>query len=385
MPPLEDEPDNPYEDAPWRGVTEMLAEQGFIPVPSAQVSKYELRGRLWELIYALAGKRLFFFHTDHLSDREFYNWLEQNWLPCQAADLPPGSEWNCHVDVSESGTSAISAERLALRYYADEATRATWQREHPDQSIPAHQPLPYRRDQTLPRPHAPITQAWPLPGFASDIGELDLLVSPQDEDFDVTDEEDDEEDFTDESDPLGLAAVDREIHRQALAGEEDDTEEYGASEPAAQESFPPLFDPDETTFLRPIDILRQRSYSPLPMPELTEETIAPALWELLHELSRMNFYIVHTDHLNDAELYLELTRSVLYQKVIIPELLESAACYHDCLHHGEEAALQLWLKYYATPEQRHDWSEEHLDEVPPPKAPRPFQRDWHLPQLPVRP
>jgi hypothetical protein len=384
MPP-EDDPENPYEDAPWRGVAEMLAEQGFTAVPSAQVNKYELRGRLWELIYALAGKRIFFFHTDHLSDREFYNWLEQNWLPGQAADLPPASEWNCHVDVSESGTSKATAERLALRYYADDAARATWLQEHPGQTLPQHQALPYHRDQHLPRPHAPVTKSWPLPGFAMSMEEFDSAAESRDDDTDSFSSEENDE-FDEDDDPLGLAAVDREIHRgsqvQDLGGDFEDT---ASSSSEASDPFPVEFSANEETFLRPIDILRQRGFSPLPMAELTEETVAPALWELLHELNRMNFYVVHTDHLSDEELYQELTRSVIYQKVIIPELMETAACYHDCLHQGPNEALLLWLKHYASDEQRQDWEDENPQATLPAPTPLPYHRDWHLPQLPVRP
>jgi hypothetical protein len=389
MPPHEDDPENPYEDAPWRGVAEMLEEQGFTAVPSAQVSKYELRGRLWELIYALAGKRIFFFHTDHLSDREFYNWLEQHWLTGQAADLPPTSEWNCHVDVSESGTSKVTAERLALRYYADDAERASWQQDHPGQTLPAHQALPYKRDQTLPRPHAPITKSWPLPGFAMSLDEFDNTVDSGDDDNDndsLPFGNDDSDAFDEENDPLGLASVDREIHRRSqvpdLGGNFD---EPSTSSSELSEPFPSDFNPNEETFLRPIDVLRERGFSPLPMAELTEETVAPSLWELLHELNRMNFYVVHTDHLCDAELYQELTRSVIYQKVIIPELIETAACYHDCLHQGPDEALLLWLKYYASPEQRQDWAFDNPTGRLPTASPLPYQRDWHLPQLPVRP
>ena len=388
MIPPEDEPDNPFEDAPWRGVAEMLAEQGFTVVPSANVSKYELRGRLWELVYALAGKRIFFFHTDHLSDREFYNWLENSCLPSKAADLPPSSEWSSHVDVSESGTNSISPEKLALRYYADASARANWQAEHPGQAMPAHQPLPFHRDLQLPRPHAPITKPWPFPGFVSELDELESESvedsSSETMDFQFQNGADDEE-FDEDNDPLGLAAVDREIHRQGNMDSDDgEDEDYSPIYITPAETGLD-FDASEQTFLRPIDILRQRSYSPLPMAELTEETVAPALWELLHELSSMNFFIVHTDHLSDAELYLELTRNVIYQQVIIPELMETVACYHDCLHHGAKEAIRLWLKYYATVQQRQEWRAAHPQAELPASEDLPYQRDWHLPQLPVRP
>jgi hypothetical protein len=202
--------------------------------------------------------------------------------------------------------------------------------------------------------------------------------------YDEDEDDDDDEDFDEENDPLGLAAVDREIQRRGLVVQED-PDDFLPSANLTPDAFSSDFNPDEETFLRPIDILRQRNYSPLPMAELTDETVAPALWELLHELCRMNFFIVHTDHLSDAVLYHELTRTVLYQKVIIPELIETAACYHDCLHQREDEALQLWLKYYATGPQRLKWETQNTAEALPPSVEPPYQRDWHLPQLPVRP
>jgi hypothetical protein len=213
----DDEPNNPYEDAPWRSIAEMLVEQGYAVLPSAAVSKYELRGRLWELLYAMAGKRIFFFHTDHLSDREFYLWLETQWMPGAAADLPPESEWNCHVDVSESGTANINGEKLALRYYADDATRANWQQEHPGQPLPPHQTLPFHRDRILPRPHSPILNDWPLPHFVME--EMAKFDQAADRLLDEVSEDSEEDE--DGDDPLGLAAVDREIHRQNFHQDDD--------------------------------------------------------------------------------------------------------------------------------------------------------------------
>ncbi len=368
MLPSADEPQNPYEDAPWRSVLAMLAERGFCPTPLQGLSGFELRGRLWELLYAMAGKRLFFFHSDHLSDREFYQWLETKWLPGQAADLPASSEWNCHVDVSESGTASATGEELYLRYYADAAHRQHWVQTHAAERVPAHRALPHHRDQYLPRPHAPVRQDWPLPGWLEDWEQED------------DDEDTDEVGFADGDDPLGLAAVDREIHRRAQPMDEDVPWSEGPSFFGVRT--------DETAFLRPIDVLQQRHYTPLPMAELTEETLAPATWELLHELSRMNFYVVHTDHLSDAELYQELTQQVLRQRVIIPELLETAACYHDCVHRrGDDGAeaVALWLTYYASEQARQAYARQHPAESVPTVRALPERRDWRLPQLPVRP
>src|SRR6187402_2952665 len=113
---------DPHDDAEWRLGRDILARLGFEPDSPESVDDAQMRGRLWELIYALASRRVYLSRTDHLSDRELYVWLHENWLNEMEADLPPEAEWNTRTSpVSGCGTEE---DRIAgLRYYMDEEER----------------------------------------------------------------------------------------------------------------------------------------------------------------------------------------------------------------------------------------------------------------------
>ena len=75
--------------SPRADVKELLHRRGFVSPPPAAVDAGELRGRLWELLYALAGIGHFFSATNHLSDAEFYRWLHEEWLHSEVAEGEP--------------------------------------------------------------------------------------------------------------------------------------------------------------------------------------------------------------------------------------------------------------------------------------------------------
>src|SRR2546428_12061222 len=71
---------DPAEDCPWRSPREIFARCGYAPSPPAELEERQLPGRLWELLYAAAARRFFFCSTNHLSDRELYTRLWEQWL-----------------------------------------------------------------------------------------------------------------------------------------------------------------------------------------------------------------------------------------------------------------------------------------------------------------
>ena len=145
---------DPVEDAEWLPARGILIKYGFTPLRPAEVGDEHLRGRLWELIYALAGRRIFLNSTDHLSDRALSQWLDA-FLEEDCADCPLEAETNYRVDASDFGSGTLAGTENWLRFYADENERADWQRDCPDDSTPPREKPAHDRDRFLPEPPMP--------------------------------------------------------------------------------------------------------------------------------------------------------------------------------------------------------------------------------------
>jgi hypothetical protein len=262
---------DPAEDCPWRSRREIFAQYGYAPLPPSELDDRQLPGRLWEWLYAAAARRFFICSTDHLSDRELYTLLWEQWLDEPTADIPPEAETNTTTIISEFNARGMTHEEIWLRYYADQADHALWHSTDPEFVFPPHQDPPYDRDRFLPVPPIPLeAHAGWLPG------DDDL---PED----------------DEPDPLGLAKIDGEI-----AAAKTEFPSPTPSDPVLEAQLR-ASEPDNWT--PPAQELAKESVSLLPPAEITEETLAPILWELLHNLALRGFYVLHTDHLSDGELY----------------------------------------------------------------------------------
>src|ERR1041385_4468423 len=88
-------------DCSWRSPRKILARFGYNPLRPELLDDRQLPGRLWELLYAAAGRRFFFCFTNHLDDRTFYKILWDKWLDVETADIPPEAETNTTMIVSE--------------------------------------------------------------------------------------------------------------------------------------------------------------------------------------------------------------------------------------------------------------------------------------------
>lgn len=92
--------------------------------------------------------QVFITQTDHLSDRALYTVLLRDVFRQKIPLLPvvPGSAW--HFDLL--GGWSDDDLHTYLKYYADEDDRQRWLADFPDYQLPAHEDLPYDRDQYLP-------------------------------------------------------------------------------------------------------------------------------------------------------------------------------------------------------------------------------------------
>jgi hypothetical protein len=335
-------PLDPLEDCPWRPARALFRRLGYQPLPPAAVEDFQLPGRLWEFIYAMAGRQFFLHYTDHLSDRALYTWVHNQWLPEQVADAPPQAGWICNVCILELGCGNDRDEAKWLRLYAGEAEREAWALENGRAALPPHAAPPFDRDRWLPVPRGTPPDADADPGF------------PPDEDEEA-------------EDPLGLRAVDAAIRAERRSAEQT-------------EAIPEALIED---WQRPIDQLRRAGAAPIPPAELTAETVTAKLWELLHHLACRGFYVRHTDHLSDTELYAALWAEGLRDDALLPgRPSRTSAWVHDFIGSGSEADTALWLRYYATNEEHAAHVQDWPDDPLPPREPPPFCRDWRLPQTP---
>lgn len=115
----------------------------------------------------------------------------------------------------------------------------------------------------------------------------------------------------------------------------------------------------------------------LPAPdELDDGQLHLTLWETIHQLFSKRIVLDFTDHLSDRQLYCLICRDILptpEKKVEHPENY----LHWDCSDAGSDD--EIWLRYYASEEDRESWATETGDPLPPREEP-PYTRD--MPKAP---
>ena len=138
-----------YESAQPISLYTMLENSGFeIPVPG-EVSDDNLWRKLKEIIEAMASLGAYVLHTNHLSDRQLYEYLYNEGLREEAVLFPENPSYAYMIDLTGSGSEEDN--QTYLRYYADEEHRRQWAHDWPDDNLPEHEDPPFDRDRFLPR------------------------------------------------------------------------------------------------------------------------------------------------------------------------------------------------------------------------------------------
>lgn len=101
----------------------------------------------------------------------------------------------------------------------------------------------------------------------------------------------------------------------------------------------------------------------LPKPEtLDDEQLHEHLWDVVQRLYDRRIVLDFTDHLTDRQLYCLIYRDILPS----PEKkvdLTTSYLHWDCADASGDP--EIWLRYYATPEERETWLEENdVTELP---------------------
>jgi hypothetical protein len=116
----------------------------------------------------------------------------------------------------------------------------------------------------------------------------------------------------------------------------------------------------------------------LPLPDtLDDDGLHEVLWDTIHKLFSRRIVLDFTDHLSDRELYRVIYRDILPCR---EKKIDSLANYlhWDCADMGGDPT--LWLRYYASPEERSAWETDFPEPLPPCEEP-PYPRA--LPRRPL--
>jgi hypothetical protein len=115
----------------------------------------------------------------------------------------------------------------------------------------------------------------------------------------------------------------------------------------------------------------------LPHPDgLNDAQLHEVLWATIQQLFDKRIVLDFTDHLSDRQLYCLIYRDILpspEKKIDAP----SNYLHWDCADTGGDP--DVWLRYYASEEEREGWAEN--GESLPPSEPPPHPR--HLPRRPL--
>ncbi len=128
----------------------------------------------------------------------------------------------------------------------------------------------------------------------------------------------------------------------------------------------------------PVLPVREWFSPPLELPpprSVPDEELSELLQQVIDRLFQQRIVLHHTDHLSDRELYELIYCGILPAR---EKRLDSPHVYYhwDCADLASHP--QLWLRYYATEQQRRRWSRENHLPLPPREEP-PYRR--RLPQV----
>ncbi|MEE8460430.1 MAG: hypothetical protein V3S08_11170 [Phycisphaerales bacterium] len=132
---------------------------------------------------------------------------------------------------------------------------------------------------------------------------------------------------------------------------------------------------------RPLtQLLAKSGFDLPPAPQLSGPALRRTLRALIRRLARWKYYLVHTDHLSDRDLYTLLREDVLTQpdSELSPESAASMIFDLALFDRGLPPGT-TFLRYYADQQMRRDMARELAPEKLPEHTDPPFDRDRRLP------
>ena len=138
-----------YETAEQISLLRLLENSGF-EVPSPETLDDDaLQIKLKEMIDRMASVGAYLLHTNHLSDRELYEYLYREALREETVLFPENPSYAYMIDLTGSGSE--DDNQTYLKYYANADYRRQWKHDWPSDSMPEHEEPPFDRDRFLPQ------------------------------------------------------------------------------------------------------------------------------------------------------------------------------------------------------------------------------------------
>jgi hypothetical protein len=138
-----------YETAEQISLLRLLENSGLeVPAPET-LDNEALKIKLKEMIDRMATVGAYLLHTDHLSDRDLYEYLYHEALREETVLFPENPSYAYMIDLTGSGSE--DDNQTYLKYYADEQYRRQWAHDWPDDRMPEHEEPPFDRDRFLPQ------------------------------------------------------------------------------------------------------------------------------------------------------------------------------------------------------------------------------------------
>ena len=138
-----------YETAEQISLLRLLENSGFeVPAPET-LDDDALKIKLKEIIDRMASVGAYVLHTNHLSDRDLYNYLYQEALREETVLFPENPSYAYMIDLTGGGSE--DDNQTYLKYYANADYRRQWKHDWPSDPIPEHEEPPFDRDRFLPQ------------------------------------------------------------------------------------------------------------------------------------------------------------------------------------------------------------------------------------------
>jgi hypothetical protein len=138
-----------YETAEQISLLRLLENSGLEVLPPESLDDDALKIKLNEMIDRMATLGAYLLHTNHLSDRDLYEYLYHEALREETVLFPENPSYAYMIDLTGSGSE--DDNQTYLKYYADEQYRRQWAHDWPDDRMPEHEEPPFDRDRFLPQ------------------------------------------------------------------------------------------------------------------------------------------------------------------------------------------------------------------------------------------